>query len=458
MKTNSLAFRLLATAGGVSIILLAIAAMLLAGLFQQALERNFDARLRSAIDALSANVVPRADGTPMLEAKLADTRFEVANSGWYWRVVPMKEGLGGIKSESLVQDLPAIPAEALTARDAERIATFTMRDADGQQLRGIEQRVTYNDNPLEYAVLVTGNFDELRSEVNSFVRALLTTLALLGAGLLAATFFQVYFGLRPIKLMEQKLNDIRSGKIEMLDGNYPSEMQPVADELNLLVQSNFEIVDRARMQVGNLAHALKTPISVLTNEARDTPGPLSDKVKEQVEVMRDQVNLYLDRARRAARAQSLGASTEVESVLQSLARTLERINRDKGVSISVSCAPGLKFRGERQDLEETVGNLMDNACKWSKGRVEVRGLLQTVSGEDGRPWLLLEVDDDGPGLKPEQRETALKRGQRLDESKPGSGLGLNIVSETVSMYGGKIELQDATLGGLRVVLRLPAIA
>lgn len=244
----------------------------------------------------------------------------------------------------------------------------------------------------------------------------------------------------------------------MLESDYPSEIQPVADELNLLVQSNFEIIDRARMQVGNLAHALKTPISVLTNEARDAPGPLAEKVKEQVDVMRDQVNLYLDRARRAARAQSIGAVTEVESVLQSLGRTLERINRDKGVAIAVTCDPGLRFRGERQDLEEIVGNLMDNACKWCKSRVEVRGLMVATPGEDGRRMLDILVDDDGPGLRPEQRATALKRGQRLDESKPGSGLGLNIVTETAAMYGGRVDLDDANLGGLRVRLRLPAVA
>ncbi len=215
--------------------------------------------------------------------------------------------------------------------------------------------------------------------------------------------------------------------------------------------------DRARMQVGNLAHALKTPISVLTNEARDQPGPLADKLREQIGVMREQVNLYLDRARRAARAQTIGSATEVEAVLQSLARTLQRINSEKGVVVTVACQPGLKFRGERQDLEEIVGNLMDNACKWCKGKVEVRGTLSTQSGDDGRPWLLIEVDDDGPGLKPEERATALKRGQRLDETKPGSGLGLNIVTETAAMYGGRVELADATLGGLRVKLRLPAI-
>ena len=457
MRSNSLAFRLTVSAALVSLVLLALTALLLEQLFQDALKRNFDARLQAVLDGLSANVEPAPDGAPVMTERLADTRFSLPGSGWYWQVIPPKVEQNQLISESLLNS-PLRPAVGLLMkRDAAKIAAFTLVDGKGQELRAIEQRITFDGGTEEYSFLVAGNFDELRSEVKAFRRGLYGFLGMLGAVLLAAIFFQVRFGLKPMKLMEKKLNDIRSGKIEMLEGDFPTEMQPVADELNLLVQSNFEIIDRARMQVGNLAHALKTPISVLTNEARDTPSPLADKVKEQIEVMRDQVNLYLDRARRAARAQTIGASTDVDTVLQSLGRTLQRINKDKGTAITITCPTNLKFRGERQDLEEVVGNLMDNACKWSKSKVEARGTFLTASGEDGRPWLLIEVDDDGPGLRPEQRATALKRGQRLDETKPGSGLGLNIVSETVAMYGGQIELADAALGGLRVRLRLPAI-
>jgi signal transduction histidine kinase len=458
MKRNSLAFRLMASSALVAVVLLALAAFLLSQLFQTALERNFDARLRAAIDTLSANVEPGPDGAPQLIGTLADNRFTLADSGWYWQVLPPAPGQKPLLSASRLEKPMSVAAAGRVARDENRIAAFSLRDEKGQQLRAIEQKVTFEGNPAEYSFMVTGNYDELSAEVRSFRNALLLTLALLGAGLVAATLFQVSFGLRPLKQMEKRLNDIRAGRIEMLGVDYPQELQPVADELNLLVQSNFEVIDRARMQVGNLAHALKTPISVLTNEARDTPGLLADKVKEQVDVMRDQVNLYLDRARRAARAQSIGAVTEVESVLQSLGRTLERINRDKGVAVTVSVTPGLRFRGERQDLEEVVGNLMDNACKWCTTKVEARGTLLPGVGEDGRRWLQIEVDDDGPGLKPEQRATALKRGQRLDETKPGSGLGLNIVTETVAMYGGSVELDDAALGGLRVRMKLPAVA
>lgn len=457
MQTNSLSFRLTVSAAIVSLVLLLMAGLMLGQLFQQALQRNFDARLRAVMDGLAANVELKPDGSPFMTGALADTRFQLPESGWSWQVTPPELGQQSLTSASLLDKPWQIDAKLVATRNDEGIAGFDMTVDQGKHLRAIEQRLKLFNSAKPYSFLVVGNFDELKDEVQAFRQGLFASLGLLGAGLLGAIFFQVRYSLKPMKLMEQKLNDIRSGKVEMLEGEFPSEMQPVADELNLLVQSNFEIIDRARMQVGNLAHALKTPISVLTNEARDTPGPLADKLKEQIGVMREQVNLYLDRARRAARAQTIGSATEVETVLQSLARTLQRINSDKGVVVSVVCQPGLKFRGERQDLEEIVGNLMDNACKWSKGKVEVRGNLYTQAGEDGRPWLLIEVDDDGPGLKPEQRATALRRGQRLDETKPGSGLGLNIVTETAAMYGGRVELDDATLGGLRVKLRLPAL-
>ncbi len=457
MRSNSLSLRLTVSAAVVALVLLAMASIVLSSLFQQALERNFDERLRAVLDSLSANVFPGPDGSPQLTGNMADTRFTLPESGWNWQVLPPKAVQKPLLSPSLLAKPIGFNPKLLGTRDADRITSFAFRNAANQQLRAMEQRITFKDIEGEYSFLVTGNFDELRQEVQSFANGLYGSLALLGLGLLAAIFFQVRYAMKPMAEMQQKLTDIRSGKIEMLHGNFPTEMQPVADEMNLLIQSNFEIIDRARMQVGNLAHALKTPISVLTNEARESPGGLADKVKEQINVMRDQVNLYLDRARRAARAQTIGAATDVEPVLQSLARTLQRINTEKGVVVSVSCQAGLKFRGERQDLEEIVGNLMDNACKWSKGRVEVRGSLLTQAGDDGRPRLLIEVDDDGPGVPADKRATALKRGQRLDEAKPGSGLGLNIVTETAAMYGGRVDLDKAELGGLRVKLVLPGI-
>jgi signal transduction histidine kinase len=458
MRANSLAFRLIASSAAVAIVLLLAAAFLLNGLFQQALERNFDSRLRAVLDGLLANVELSPQGAPQLQQTISDNRFSLPLSGWYWQITAPDKSAPDLTSGSLLEQRLAPTVQSLAARDKDGIAGFYTKDSDGQNLRAIEQNIKLFGSMKNYSFLVAGNFDELKAEVIAFRQALLTVLGLLGAGLLAAIFAQVKFGLRPLVEMQHSLNDIRSGKIEVLQNDFPQEIQPVADELNLLIQSNLEVVDRARMQVGNLAHALKTPMSVLTNEARDSKEPLAAKVKEQIDVMRDQVNLYLERARRAARAQALGASTEVEPVLRSIARTLQRINRDKGLTINVEAAANLRFRGERQDLEEMVGNVMDNACKWAKSRVIIRAIQLPMLSEDGRAWLNIAVEDDGPGIPAEKRSEALKRGRRLDETKPGSGLGMSIIAETAGMYSGKVELAQAELGGLRVNLQLPSIA
>ena len=457
MKANSLSFRLLASSTLIALVLLLSAAFLLNALFQQALERNFDQRLRAALDGILANVELTPDGTPKLQGPIADTRFSLPLSGWYWQVSAADKPGILLSSGSLLEQRLVVPSNVLQLRDGDGIASFSSVDSEGKQLRVIEQRLKLFGSAQDFSFLVAGNFDELKAEVSSFRQTLFGVLGLLGAGLLAALLAQVRFGLRPLTEMQHALNDIRSGKIEMLHDHFPGEIQPVADELNLLMQANFEIVDRARMQVGNLAHALKTPISVLTNEARDSKSPLAKKVKEQIDVMRDQVNLYLDRARRAARAQTIGSSTDVEPVLQSLARTLMRINQERNLKISVEVPATLRFRGERQDLEEMVGNVMDNACKWAKSHILVKGLQLSPNADDGRSWMLLSVEDDGPGIPATKRAEALKRGQRLDESKPGSGLGMSIITETASMYGGTVELADSEWKGLKFNLKLPSI-
>ena len=456
MRPSSLSGRLIISSAIVSIVLLAATGILLAQLFTAALERNFDERLRSVLDALLASVEVQEPDALRMSRPLVDPRFTLPLSGWYWQVMAEGEATprGGLASASLLEQRLAVPPGV--ARDGDGVAAFYLDDTTGVRLRAIEQLVTLPDSDTRYSVLVAGNFDELKGEVSAFNRGLVASLLLLGFGLLLAIFVQVRFGLRPLTALQANLAGIRQGKAEQLKGVYPTEIQPVADELNLLIQSNVEIVERARTQVGNLAHALKTPLSVLTNEAAAQDGPLARKVREQAELMRGQVSLYLDRARRAARAHGIGAVTEVRPVLDALARTLERINRDKGVSIRVECPDSLRFRGERQDLEEMVGNLLDNACKWAAGRVALTAAPAAEPGAAGRSFLVIQVDDDGPGLPAEKRAEALQRGRRLDETKPGSGLGLSIVAETAAMYGGKVTLEDAAMGGLRVRLSLPA--
>jgi signal transduction histidine kinase len=231
----------------------------------------------------------------------------------------------------------------------------------------------------------------------------------------------------------------------------------VAQELNALVDHNREVVERARRHVGNLAHALKTPLSVIVNEAAARgDDPLAAKVREQTDIMRDQITRHLERARIAARATVIGATTEVSPVVAALARTMEKVHRDRAVAINISAPAQARFRGERQDLEEMVGNLVDNACKWASSRVAIEVLPEPANPAVETPKVRIIVDDDGRGLSPAEREQVAHRGERLDESKPGSGLGLSIVIELARLYGGRLTLGAAPLGGLRAELVLPA--
>jgi signal transduction histidine kinase len=268
--------------------------------------------------------------------------------------------------------------------------------------------------------------------------------------------FQVRFGLLPLRRIERGLASIRSGEAERLEGQLPAEIEPLQTELNALIASNQEIIDRARTQVGNLAHALKTPLAVIVNEARDDESTLGSKVAEQAHLMRDQIGHYLDRARMAARAGAIGRVTPVQSTAEALARTVERIHSDKGITLTLSVEPGAKFQGEKQDLEEMLGNLLDNACKWGKSRVVLSGKVDVAQAPLNGRHLTITVEDDGPGLSAEQRAKIGKRGTRLDESKPGSGLGLSIVSDLAQSYHGRLTLDASEHGGLKAVLDLPA--
>jgi signal transduction histidine kinase len=296
--------------------------------------------------------------------------------------------------------------------------------------------------------------------VTGFRNRLIISLALAGLGLLVATFLQVRFGLLPLKEIGRGLAAIRSGEAERLDSRLPVEIEPLQNELNALIESNQNIIERARTQVGNLAHALKTPLAVITNEARDDKSAFGQKVAEQATIMRDQVTSYLDRARMAARSGSIGRATEVRPVAEALGRALERINRDRGIIIAVVCPTVAKFQGEKQDLEEMLGNLMDNACKWASSRVDVRIDAKEVAAAVGKlpqRRLTIAVDDDGSGLDDAQRRKLGKRGLRLDESKPGTGLGLSIVIDLAQSYRGTLTLERSDRGGLSARLDLPAV-
>src|SRR5581483_4937645 len=255
--------------------------------------------------------------------------------------------------------------------------------------------------------------------------------------------------------LKDALARIRDGKAQRLEGNFPAEISPLAEELNSLIEHSAEVVARARSHVSNLAHFLKTPLTVLASEAEaarksGTENALADQVQRQVTTMRRQVDHYLARARVAGNGKALGSHTKVAAVLADLSRVLERIHAERGIAIACHCPPDLFFRGERQDLEEMAGNLMDNGCKWAHARVVVRA-------EGAGQRMILTVEDDGPGLTTEEQAKVGSRGERLDESVPGSGLGLAIVRDISKLYAGFLSLDRSPLGGLRTRLDLPLI-
>lgn len=458
MKLNSLAFRLFATSTVWMLIVLPAAGIIIYSLIRSHIMDGFEDKLRTYAWVVQAESIGDTS-QPEKPANIGEPLFGVTHSGWYWQVRPVAGTEGArLVSDSLATATLPSPSEHNVVPDADGLFWLNTTGPLGQPLRVVEGRGRLGDEntgPL-YSFIVAGPLDWPESRISSFALTIAIALTLAGLGLIAATFLQVRFGLAPLSRVEQGLAEIRSGTSEKLEADLPSEIEPLQAELNALIESNQQIIDRARTQVGNLAHALKTPLAVITNEAEERSTPFAHKVAEQAEIMGSQVSLYLDRARMAAQTNTIGRVTEVEPVVDALQRALERIYRDKSLNIDVDCEAHARFLGERQDLEEMLGNLLDNASKWCKRRVRVAIRASADPKRTGRRRVQIVVEDDGPGLAAEQRDVIFERGVRLDETKPGSGLGLSIVRDMVELYQGTWSLSQSSLGGLRVDVNLPA--
>jgi len=438
-----------------SIAILVVAGFVLSTIQRRVTERSFDERLQVYVQTMAANIAVRNENNVIDPFGLGDPRFSLPLSGWYWQVTRSDVDPPDITTSiSLFGGrLPRIEEVTMTANGKDPSEGY-VTGPDERRLRMLERSLEMPDG-AKYLVQIAANSEEIETNVESFRWAMTVSFALLALALGVTTAFQVRFGLLPLARLSNAIGAIRRGATDRIDGRYPDDLAPLASEVNLLIDANREILERARTQVGNLAHALKTPLSVLVNEAANDDTSLAGKVREQTTLMRDQVNWYLDRARAAARAGSIGIVSDVEPVIRGLERAFLKIYADKALAFEIAVPEDLKFRGERQDLEEMIGNLMDNAAKWADRAVRISGRLMTE--ETQRVLIEIEIDDDGPGLPPETRADVIKRGRRLDESKPGSGLGLSIVADLASLYGGSLALDVAEIGGLRVRLRLPGV-
>lgn len=443
MRRGSISLNVFAISALWLIVALVATAYLLGELYSRALDTSLGETLDFQIESLVGLALEH--GPDAVEGStLGDPRFTRPASGWYWQIADAESGVPVSFSGSLVGSvLPDIPVtSALGVRE-----TASASDAFGTNVRVVARRIAIDGAPYDFEV--TGNLDEIDALVADFRGQTFIVLGAVGVMLAAMSALVARFALRPVTRLRQALEQVREGDAEKVTGTYPAELAPLAEEINELLRSNVEIIERARSQVGNLAHGLKTPLAVLRNEAAGKRTPLARIVLGESQKMSEIVATYLDRARLAARTAVVGRRTDTAIIMTRLVRVMEKIHRDRRVLLILPQAGTPWFRGEESDFEEMAGNLIDNACKWAKGNVRV-----TVRAKDA--MIEIAIEDDGPGLAEAEREAAMRRGVRLDEKTPGSGLGLDIVLELTQVYGGTLVLGRSELGGLAAVLTLPA--
>jgi len=440
MTPRSLSARLVAGMAACLIVGLALGGVGLSLAFRRSVEGAFSERLDVLVLAVIGSLDVPPDGPVRVPNPIDDARFERAYSGWYWQVNDASEV---VRSRSLWDTVLALPA-GLPPGDA--VMHVDLLGPREEALRATVRRLRYPSRATPVLVTVAGPDAELQQEIDRFDRLLAISLGALGLVLAGVLAVQVGYGLRPLRRLAGELAAVHAGRASRLGRDYPTEIQPLVQAVNDVLDHDAGLIERARTHVGNLAHALKTPLAVLAGETR-RPGVDGREIAEQIGVMTRLVDHHLTRAAVAGTRRVLGARTEVAPVVTALCETLVRLHRERSVTVEVPA--GASFAGERQDLEEMLGNVMDNACKWAASRVVVttRVTPGTVS---------FVVDDDGPGLTDAEAAKVLARGARLDDDVPGSGLGLSIAAELAELYGGTLTLGRGRLGGLEVRLDLPS--
>lgn len=447
---RSLRLRLLASAAVWVVVALALAGVGLQALFESYVERQMVGRLALALDHMAANLEITADGDPILRSLVPEPLFQRPLSGMYWQI----ESPQGIEMRSRSLWDEVIRVQDPSTRDDGLIHIHRAIGPGNQRLLVVERVITIPEAPYPFRLLVGRDESGLRRLFGGFTQTIAFSLGLLALGIMLAVWGQVTFGLTPFRRLRVALAQIRGGDRATLDGRYPVEVQPLVDDLNALLVHNSQMIDTARTQAGNLAHALKTPLAIIANEAEaleergDPEGALL--LRQQVDAMRRHVDHHLARARAQAASEVRTLSTPVVPSIERLLRVMQRLH-DHHFDLDLDDSPPA-FRGQQDTLEEILGNLVDNACKWARHTVMIR-----AGEENGQ--VLLTVEDDGPGIPEDRIGEVLRRGIRLDESKPGSGLGLSIVDDLTRACGGTLTLdRSPDLGGLRAALRLPAAA
>ena len=445
---------LLVTLLSASLTLLA-AGFILSGLFRDQVQQQFVARLSADLDQVMARLQVDASGAPTLDAaKLSDPRWTRPRSGLYWQV----DGAGASGQPALLRSRSLWDEQLTAPPDLPAQGELHVHELQGfhnEPLLLIERTLRAEGATAPWRVMVAAELRPLAEATQRFTAVLAWSWLALLLLLVAGALLQVTLGLAPLPRLHRALTALRDGRAQRLEGQYPNEVQPLVDDFNGVLDRQAQMLQRARAQAGNLAHALKTPLTVLSQGAANAQShpqaqaELPSLVAEQVLVARRHIDWHLARSRAAAAQGLMGLRTPIKPVAEGLLRVMEKVHAERSLSMTMDADAQLAFAGEAQDLQEILGNLLDNACKAARTQVQ-------LTAHQAGMQLRITVEDDGPGIPEDRMTDALRRGGRLDESTPGSGLGLAIVMELVSLYGGALELGRSAMGGLRVSLALPA--
>lgn len=447
---KSLALRLFMSASVWIIFTLFCGGLLLSNVFRDSSEKAFEDKLNLFMETLIG--ASKVDSTSSITVvnSIGDPRFFQPYSGWYWQINEGSKTL--VRSRSMWDQVLTIDKRLIGGR-AQFINSAIKKDrvsrpssVRSKSLMIIQREISFPgiDKPLTF--MISGDTNEYEQNILRYNNILISSLVILGLGLLLSVFLQVKYGLLPLGKIKNSLFKIRNGDAMRLEGNYPTEVSPLATEINILIDNNEKIVERAKTHVGNLAHALKTPLAVISNELNSIKG--QKIAKEQLNVIENHVDKYLKKARISALKSIKKNKVNTNYIAEKMVKVFKKIHPNINFKL-IKSKQDLMFVGREDDLEEIFGNLMDNGCKWALD------LLKITIKKESKGEIKFIFEDNGKGLPKKKMSEVFARGFRLDEQTPGTGLGLNIVKDTIENNNGNVWLEKSDLGGLRVNIILP---
>ncbi len=420
-----------------------VAGFVISSLYRTHLTQQFHDELEIHLVELMRLTVIGDGGQPKLDRPLSDPRFQEEDSGFYWQVT--REGYPTLTSAAL-GDL-RLDGRFATGRTEQ---AGWVQGPRGEVMEcGLEVPSTVGGAPLRFSIATERRV--LEAVIAGFNRDLTLSLAVFAALMLIGATLQIQYGLRPAGQIADSIEQLRQGKTARLPADVPSEFGPIVTRLNALLDAQAAIVSRARVEAGNLAHGLRTPLALIGDEAEQIGGrgdtPAAKFILEQIHKIRRQVDYHMKRAS-AAGTRVTGYVARIPPLVHQIVSAMERLHADRRLSFTVTIPDAAAVNCDEGDLAEILSNLIDNACKWARGRV-------TITATQNDAAMIVEVLDDGPGIAPDLRAQVFDVGARLDESKAGSGLGLAISRDLARLYGGELELKDGPHGGLLARLTLP---